>query len=82
MEYTNKVFKNLEEDDIREYKELIDCFIKHNGSIKATSQELFIHKNTLQYRLNKLKELTGYDPRSIDGIIVLFLSFLIYQVSN
>lgn len=82
LEYTSKVFHNLKENDIKEYKELLDCFIKHNGSIKATSQELYIHKNTLQYRLNKLKELTGYDPRRIDGIIVLYLSFLIHQITN
>jgi len=40
-------------------------FYREEGSITLTAQKLFIHKNTLQYKLKKLKEKTGYDPRSI-----------------
>nr|WP_245169601.1 helix-turn-helix domain-containing protein [Enterococcus faecium] len=55
------------------------CFSKNNGSIKNCSEELFIHKNTLQYRLNKFHSLTGYTPRNYDDYHILKLAFLLVQ---
>ncbi|WP_422484971.1 CdaR family transcriptional regulator [Gudongella sp. DL1XJH-153] len=81
-EYLDKVFCSLKENEIEEYNRLLETYVKNNGSIKLTSEELFVHKNTLQYRLNKLKELTGYNPRKIEGILVLYLGFLLHQVNN
>ncbi|WP_419773134.1 helix-turn-helix domain-containing protein [Helcococcus kunzii] len=42
-----------------------------------SSKTLFIHKNTLQYKLNKLEKLTGYNPRTLDDFVVLKLAFLL-----
>lgn len=78
--YNEKVFAKLSKSQIAEYNQIIDIFIKYNGSITKTSEELFIHKNTLQYRLNKLGELTGYDPRVIDQMVVLYLAFTLYKL--
>ena len=33
--------------------------MKHNGSIQAVSEEMFTHRNTVIYRMNKIKELLG-----------------------
>ena len=79
-EYMGKVFRNMNSDEIEDYQELLQTFVKNNGSIKKTSEEYYIHKNTLQYRLNKLKDLTGHDPRTIEGIVVLYIAFLIYKI--
>jgi len=32
-------------------------YLKYNGSIQAIAKELFTHRNTIQYRMNKIKEL-------------------------
>lgn len=71
-----EVLSNLNYDEIEEYKRIIKLFTEHNGSINKTSEELFIHKNTLQYKLNKLEKLTGYNPRKLSDYLVLRLAFL------
>jgi carbohydrate diacid regulator len=80
--YNKKIFGELTKEQIAEYADIIDAFTKYNGSITKTSEELFIHKNTLQYRLNKLKSLTGYDPRIIDEMVVLYLAFTFYKLGK
>ncbi|WFA08074.1 sugar diacid recognition domain-containing protein [Tissierella sp. Yu-01] len=80
--YLSKVFNQMETDQIDEYMLIFSTLVKHNGSINKTSDELFIHKNTLQYRLNKLRELTGYDPRVLSDIAVLQIAFILYKLKK
>jgi len=58
---------------------MLMVFSRNNGSINATSEELFVHKNTLQYRLKKVKEITGYDPRKLRDFTILYLAILLYK---
>lgn len=39
------------------------CFLENNLSISATARELYVHRNTLIYRLDKIMQLTGLDLR-------------------
>lgn len=43
-------------------KNTINALLKHNLNISATAKALFVHRNTLVFRLEKLKELTGLCP--------------------
>ncbi len=79
--YIKRVFNNMSREEINEYTIIVDSYIRHNGSINKSSDELFIHKNTLQYRLNKLGELTGYDPRNLDDMVVLYLAFTLFRLN-
>lgn len=58
---------------------MLIVFSKNDGSINLTSKELYIHKNTLQYRLKKIKELTGYDPRKLRDFSILYIATLLYR---
>ncbi|MCD0050356.1 PucR family transcriptional regulator, partial [Streptococcus agalactiae] len=49
-------------------------YFKHNLSLKECSQELFIHKNTVQYRLNKIYESTQLNPRNFKDATLLYLA--------
>jgi carbohydrate diacid regulator len=80
--FLKKVFGNMKNEQIVEYMKIFNVFVKHNGSINNASDELFIHKNTLQYRLNKLRELTGYDPRNLADNHVLQLAFMLYRLKK
>lgn len=41
------------------YVETLEQYLKHNGSIQAVAEEMFTHRNTVIYRINKIKELLG-----------------------
>lgn len=78
--YTKKVFVNMTKKEINDYSIIMDSYIRHNGSITKASEELFLHKNTLQYRLNKLNSLTGLNPRNISEFVVLYLGFTLFRL--
>ncbi len=65
LEYVQRIFSNCSLKEIAEWIRLLDTYYGYEGSITEAAQALYIHKNTLQYRLKQLYEKTGYDPRSI-----------------
>lgn len=77
--YINKIFNKLSNEKIDEYKELIETYIKNNGSINKIATELYIHKNTVQYKLNKIEKETGYNPRNYSDLIKLAIACNIYD---
>lgn len=80
--FVKRVFKNCKERDIPSWVQLLRCYSENNGSITKTAEDCYIHKNTLQYRLSKLKEITGYDPRNINESIPLYIAMLIYEFDH
>ncbi|SCP95557.1 CdaR family transcriptional regulator [Anaerobium acetethylicum] len=71
---------NLTGDEIKEYIEILRVYEANNGSISRSAEDLFIHKNTLQYRLNKLHEKTGFNPRELKDFTILKLAFMSYEM--
>lgn len=58
------------------YKTL--CAFLNNGcNIKLTSESLYIHRNSLSYRLNRIKEICQINLEDINTVFLLRLSFLI-----
>ncbi|MBQ7992515.1 MAG: helix-turn-helix domain-containing protein [Solobacterium sp.] len=51
--------------------DLLSVYFENNLSLKQTSEELFIHKNTLQYRLERIRKVSGLDPRNVNDAAVL-----------
>lgn len=79
--FLNKVFSTLTNSEVAEFIELIEIYEKFNGSIKKYSENLFIHKNTVQYKLNKIQELTGYNPRNLNDFFILKLASILYKAN-
>ena len=52
-------------------------FIDYNQSYKQTAQQLHIHINTLHYRLKKIEEYTGLDPKQFKDLNILYFSLLL-----
>lgn len=77
--FCERVLGPLTPKEKDEFHEIITCFEKHNGSITHVSQDLFIHKNTLQYKIQKLKRLTGYDLRNYRDFMILRLAFTVLK---
>ena len=49
-------------------------FFDNNLSITKTAKALYVHRNTLLYRLENIKKITGLDPKIIDDAIQLRLA--------
>ncbi len=78
-EYIFRIFKDCTLEEIDQWMGLLNIFYEEEGSITATANRMFIHKNTLQYKLNKIKERTGYDPRSIRYSSLFYNAIHFYQ---
>jgi carbohydrate diacid regulator len=76
QEFIEKMFQNMNEDEIKEALKLCEVLYAHNGSISQAASSLYIHKNTLQYKLNKLQEATGCDPRHTQTIPLYYLAMV------
>ena len=57
----------------------IQKFFENNLNVSETSRKLFVHRNTLVYRLEKIKKLTGLDLREFDNAIVLKTALMVKQ---
>ncbi|WP_243292202.1 sugar diacid recognition domain-containing protein [Bacillus sp. FJAT-47783] len=58
----------------KELLETLRTLLQCNHSLKETAQTLHIHINTLHYRLKKIEELTGYNPRVMKDIVTLYIA--------
>lgn len=74
--YVENIFKDLTAEKISRYSEILETYVRKNGSILEASEELFIHKNTLQYRLNKIYKETNYNPRELKDLIILYIGMM------
>lgn len=57
-------------------------FFECNCSTAETSEKLSIHRNTLYYRLNKIKSLTGLDPLQFDEAVQIRLALLLHPSNS
>lgn len=56
-----------------EARDLILLLFKHQGNLSQTADELFIHRNTLSYRMKQFYEQTGFDLGQFSDLIVCYL---------
>ncbi|XVU21895.1 PucR family transcriptional regulator [Actinoplanes sp. CA-054009] len=47
----------------------VRALIDNDLSVTRAAQALHLHHNTVKYRLNRWRELTGWDPHSLDGLV-------------
>ena len=57
----------------------VNKFFDNNLNVSETSRQIYIHRNTLVYRLDKLQKLTGLDLRSFDDAIVFKITLMVNQ---
>ena len=62
----------------------IQKFFENSLNVSETSRKLFVHRNTLVYRLEKIKKLTGLDLREFDHAIVFKVALMVkkYLTAN
>jgi carbohydrate diacid regulator len=60
----------------------INKFFENNLNVSETSRRLFVHRNTLVYRLEKIKKITGLDLRELDHAIVFKVALMVKKYLN
>lgn len=81
--FLSEVFKkNPIESLDQETLYTIDKFFENNLNVSETSRKLFVHRNTLVYRLEKIKKLTGLDLREFDHAIVFKVALMVKKYLN
>ena len=62
----------------------INKFFENSLNVSETSRKLFVHRNTLVYRLEKIRKITGLDLREFDHAIIFKVALMVkkYLVSQ
>ena len=66
----NELILLLSEDDV---KELIEALWDAHGNVSKASQKLFLHRNTLQYRIDRFSEQTGLNVKDMNDLTLCHL---------
>ena len=83
--FLKEVFKTGSIDSLdHETLFTIHRFFENKLNVSETSRKLFVHRNTLVYRLEKIKKLTGLDLREFDDAIIFKIALMVkkYLISN
>ncbi len=73
-EFVDKIFTGCPPEERAQDILLLKTFFACDGSISQASEKLFLHKNTLQYKLNRLARRTGVNPRTLEGAALYYLA--------
>lgn len=76
--FLKEIFKKGSIDSLdQETLFTIQRFFENNLNVSETSRKLFVHRNTLVYRLEKIKKITGLDLREFDHAIVFKIALMV-----
>ena len=79
-EYYSKTILPLIEYDKKNNSDLaivLRSYLKYNGSVKETSDELFVHRNTINYKLSKISEIIDLDLSQLNSRLILSIGFML-----
>jgi len=58
----------------------LEAFFEHNGNLSQAAEALFIHRNTLLYRLERISSLTNLDLEMPENRLAIQLALRIYHM--
>lgn len=56
-----------------------DCFFENGMNVSETARKLYMHRNTLIYRLNKIQKTTGIDLRNFEQAVTFRILRVLYE---
>lgn len=81
--YIHEIFGESIPDEIDdETLVTVEKFFENNLNVSETSRQLFIHRNTLVYRIEKLQKATGLDIRVFDDALTLKIALMVVNYMN
>ena len=81
--FINEIFADESLDQLdRDILNTVQCFFENNLNVSETSRKMFLHRNTLVYRLDKIKKITGLDLREFDDAITFKVALMVKSYLN
>ncbi len=81
--FIEEIFKDKSPDEFDEETIItINKFFENNLNVSETSRQLYIHRNTLVYRLDKLQKATGLDLRVFEDAITFKIALMVVEYMN
>ncbi len=81
--FIREIFDGKSPEDLdEETLTTINKFFDNNLNVSETSRQLYIHRNTLGYRLDKLQKSTGLDLRTFDDAITFKIALMVVKYMN
>lgn len=74
----SSIFKNCTESEIDDFCSFIICYFEFNGSLMKIAEHNYQHKNTIQYKISKLKKKTSLDIRIFRDMFILYIAAIYY----
>ena len=62
--------------------ESLDAYLAHGGSLEPAARSLFVHPNTLRYRLRRVADITGRDPWDPRDLAALHTALIVGRLST
>lgn len=66
----------------KETMAVLETFFQLDCNVSETAKRLYVHRNTLIYRLDKIKQETGLDVRTFNDAVLVKLAQLLYKVTK
>lgn len=83
QEYVRDTVQPLLEYDALHNTDLagvLQCYLRHDGSLQDTANELIVHRNTVNYKINKASEILQMDLTRLENRLEVMLGFGICQI--
>ncbi len=78
--FIREIFDGKSPDDFDEETIVtINKFFENNLNVSETSRQLYIHRNTLVYRLDKLQKMTNLDLRIFEDAITFKMALMVVK---
>ena len=58
------------------------CYLDNGRSLEATARELFVHPNTVRYRLKRVSEVIGWDATGAREALILQSALILGSISE
>lgn len=83
QEFVRDTVQPLLEYDALHHTDLagvLQCYLRHDGSLQDTANELIVHRNTVNYKINKASEILEMDLTRLENRLEVMLGFGICQI--
>lgn len=78
--FIDEIFGDNDPGDFdEEIVSTVNKFFENNLNVSETSRQLFVHRNTLVYRIEKLEKSTGLDVRTFDDALTFKIAMMVYN---